>query len=299
MKRRILLTALLFLLGCQQTPEQARKELAELGVEFSPSVFHESLENGDIVVVKLFLTAGMNPDITDEDGVAPLTKAVVENNLSIARALLDSGAKVDILEKDMTLLDVAALGSHTEMVKLLARAGGKISRSVLTGAKVDGNTEIVELFESTELVAADYEALATSSIVKIILSQLRYRAGVGVRYATDLEVLGRATLEDRLRQLKGEIPKAMPILNDSVLSSGTKDGYAFSTSGDTHTFTVNARPLTYGTTGTRSFFADKSLAIRYTREDRPATVEDPPVGQMKGISWEMLDEERLGLQDLD
>jgi len=68
MTHRIILTALLLLLtGCQQSPEQARKELAELGVEFSPSVFHESAENGDVVVVELFLTAGMNPDITDED----------------------------------------------------------------------------------------------------------------------------------------------------------------------------------------------------------------------------------------
>lgn len=298
MKRRILLTAVLFLLGCQQTPEQARRELAELGVEFSPSVFHESLENGDIVVVELFLTAGMNPDITDEDGLLPLTKAVAENNLSIARALLDSGAKVDYEKEGITLLDLAAVGSQTEMVRLLARAGGKISRSALTGAKLEGDTEIVELFESTELGGADYEALAISSIRKILLSQISYRQGVG--YATDLEVLGRPTFTDRLRELQGEIPKAMPMLNDSVLSSGTKDGYAFSTSGDTHTFTVNARPLTYGTTGTRSFFADKSLAIRYTREDRPATVEDPPVGQiMKGISWEMLVEERLGLQDLE
>ncbi len=74
------------------------------------------------------------------------------------------------------------------------------------------------------------------------------------------------------------------ILIDSVLGSGTKNGYAFSTSGDADTFTVNARPLTYGSTGTRSFFADEtgynrflpeSWTIRVTTEDRPATAEDP------------------------
>jgi len=281
MKRRILLTALLLLLpGCQQTPEQARKELAELGVEFSPSVFHESAENGDVVVVELFLTAGMNPDKTDEYGVAPLTKAVVENNLTVARALLNAGASVDIHEKDgMTLLDVAASGSHIEMARLLAGAGDEISRAALAGAKLRGDTEIVELFESTELIAADYETLAISSIRKIALSQRAYSRTVGKgNYATDLEVLGRPSVTDRLRELKGEIPKAMPMLNDSVLSSGTKDGYAFSTSGDTHAFTVNARPLTYGSTGTRSFFANETGVIRYTRETRPATVEDPTLG---------------------
>jgi len=107
MKTKILLTALLLLLpGCQQTPEQARKELAELGVEFTPSVFHASAENGDIVVVELFLTAGMNPGITDEDGVTPLMRAVFKNNVSVTRALVDSGAKVDGRQGDsMTPLE--------------------------------------------------------------------------------------------------------------------------------------------------------------------------------------------------
>jgi hypothetical protein len=290
MKRRIILTALLLLLtGCQQTPEQARRELAELGVEFTAPVFHASAENGDVVVVELFLTAGMNPDITEEDGVTPLMRAVLKNNVGIARALLDSGAKVDIHEKDgMTLLDVAALGSHIEMAKLLAGAGDEISRSALTDAKLRGDTEIVELFESTELIAADYETLAISSIRKMALSQRIYSRTVGKgTYATDLEALGKRrpmstwTTEELLRELEQDTPAGgnyVPLI-DSVLSSGTKDGYAFSTSGDADTFTVNARPLAYGSTGTRNFFSDGSLVIRYTSEDRPATVEDPPIGQ--------------------
>ncbi len=271
MKRRILLTALLLLLtGCQQSPEQARKELAELGVAFSPSVFHESVENGDVVVVELFLTAGMKPDITDEDGRTALMRAVLKNNLSVARVLLDSGAKVE----PRGLVDWPAEQGHTEMVRLLAGAGDEISRSVLSEAKRRGDTEIVELFESTELVEADYESFAISAVQKIASSQIAYSPGVRKGpYAVDLEALENAGLID------------------SVLGSGTKDGYAFSTSGDADTFTVNARPLTYGSTGTRSFFADESVSnlfssdkvsrsrIRYTREDRPATVEDPPLEQ--------------------
>jgi len=260
MKRRILLTALLLLLSsCQKTPEQARRELAELGVAFSPSVFHESVENGDVVVVELFLTAGMSPDITDEDGVIPLARAVMKNNVGIARALLDSGAKVDIQENDMTLLDVAVALGYTEMGRLLAGAGAEISRWALADAKLRGDTEIVELFEFSELIEADYEHLAMASIRRILSSQIAYRRGSG-NYATDLEALKSG----------GRI---------SALGSGTKDGYAFRTTGGADTFTVNARPLDYGSTGTRSFFSDESGVIRYTREDRPATVEDPPLEQ--------------------
>ena len=65
----------------------------------------------------------------------------------------------------------------------------------------------------------------------------------------------------------------------SVLASGTKDGYTFTVSTGTGnaTYTIDARPITYGETGTRSFFADETGVIRYTTEDRPATSEDPPL----------------------
>ena len=282
MTHRIILTALLLLLsGCQKTPEQARKELAELGVEFSPSVFHESVENGDVVVVELFLTAGMSPDITDEDGVAPLNRAVMKNNVGIARALLDSGAKVDIQKSDITLLDAAVLLGYTEMVRLLAGAGAEISRFALTDAKLRGDTEIVELFESIELIEADYESLAMASIRRILSSQIAYRRGSG-NYATDLEALRSEALgsvAEPSSDLEEIFRRQRARRIDSALGSGTKDGYAFSTSGDADTFTVNARPLTYGSTGSRSFFSDESGVIRYTREDRPATVEDSPLEQ--------------------
>jgi len=281
MKSRVLLTALLLLLaGCQQTPEQARRELAELGVEFSPAVFHESAENGDLVVVELFLTAGMNPDITDEDDdVTPLVRAVFKNNLRVARALLDSGAKVDIQWNGTTLLDLAAELGHTEIVGLLVRAGArKIKASSLNNAKQEGYTEIVELLGSVELsVVQDYEVSAISSVGAIGTSQITYRGERG-NYATDLDAL-RIVAEsgsrlERIRRMQSGL-----ILIDSALGSGTKDGYTFSTSGDADTFTVNASPLTYGSTGTRSFFSDETGVIRYTREDRPATVEDPRLGQ--------------------
>ena len=289
MKRRILLTALLLLLtGCQQTPEQARRELAELGVEFTAPVFHASAENGDVVVVELFLKAGMNPDITNEDDVAPLMRAISKNNLSIARALLDSGAKIDYEKNDITLLDLAAGLGHTEMVGLLVRAGArKIKASSLVNAKQEGYTEIVELLGSVELsVVQDYEVSAISSVSNIVTSQNTYSTTLGSgNYATDLEALGEGlesevepggTLQEIFQRTRRRL-EIWPI--DSVLVSGTKDGYAFSTSGDVDTFTVNATPLDYGFTGTRSFFSDESGVIRYTREDRPATVEDSPLEQ--------------------
>ena len=67
-----------------------------------------------------------------------------------------------------------------------------------------------------------------------------------------------------------------------VLASGTIDGYTVtvSTGAGNASFAVYARPITYAETGTRrSFFTDGTGVTRYTGENRPATVEDKPLGQ--------------------
>jgi len=69
-------------------------------------------------------------------------------------------------------------------------------------------------------------------------------------------------------------------LIDSVLASGTKNGYTFVvlTGAGNNSFAIYARPINYD--GVRpSFFADETGVIRSTTEDRPATVEDLPLGQ--------------------
>jgi len=135
-------------------------------------------------------------------------------------------------------------------------------RSSVIGKKIMSEILLELEAQYPELRIADHEASAISSVRDIVVSQITYWATSGEgNYAVDLGVLESADLID------------------SALGSGTKDGYAFSTSGDASTFTGSATPLTFGSTGTRSFFVDETGVIRYTREDRPATVEDLPLGQ--------------------
>ncbi len=107
------------------------------------------------------------------------------------------------------------------------------------------------------------ESSAINSVRNIWESQNAYSDTIG-RYAPDLEALSNEGLID------------------SVLASGTRDGYTFSTSAgsDGRTFTVNARPVTRGERTSRSFYSDHIGVgvIRYTKEDRPATADDPPLG---------------------
>lgn len=53
-----------------------------------------------------------------------------------------------------------------------------------------------------------------------------------------------------------------PVYIDSVLASGTKQGYVFNLSGSTNYFNVTASPSIQNITGVRNFYADVSGVIR-------------------------------------
>ncbi len=109
--------------------------------------------------------------------------------------------------------------------------------------------------------AAANEASAISAIRNVVTSHITYSATVGAgKYATDLTALQTAKLID------------------SVLGSGTKDGYTFTSSGGAISFTINASPLTVGSTGTRYFFSDESGVIRYST-GAAASSASSPLGQ--------------------
>ncbi len=116
------------------------------------------------------------------------------------------------------------------------------------------------------------EAYAISSVRDVVTSQITYSETIGGgTYADSLDLLYSSNLID------------------SVLASGTKEGYTVtvSTGAGNASFAVYARPITYDEPtnrnprrrSTRSFFTDETGVIRYTAENRPATVDDTPLGQ--------------------
>ena len=109
--------------------------------------------------------------------------------------------------------------------------------------------------------AAANEASAISAIRNVVTSQITFSATVGSgQYAADLAALMGANLID------------------SVLGSGTKDGYSYVASGSALTFSITAAPVSVGSTGTRYFFSNESGVIRYNTGGA-ATVTSSPLGQ--------------------
>ena len=106
------------------------------------------------------------------------------------------------------------------------------------------------------------EGTALSAVRSVVTAQITYSAKAGSgSFAADLTELESAGLVD------------------SVLGSGTLEAYSLSLSGNSSGFEVNARPLNYGNTGTRSFYSDESAVIRYTTANAAATSSSPGIGE--------------------
>ena len=116
----LLLVGLLVTLGaCQKSPEEARHELDQMGIKYSPTAFVTAARNSDLLAVEFFLLAGMNPDAQDEAGITALLVAAGQGHTASVEALLAAGAQDVQDEAGLTALDLARDRGKTETVKVL------------------------------------------------------------------------------------------------------------------------------------------------------------------------------------
>ena len=144
MSRRLIasiITGLLIILnGCQQSPEDARRELGQLGVQYTPAGFVNAAASNDATAVKLFLIAGMDPNVSVSGwsrGTNPLISAVEAGHIEIAQMLLAGGA-----QPHPFALRAAAEGGHLTMVEALL-AKGADPTSALNAAAKGGHLEVI------------------------------------------------------------------------------------------------------------------------------------------------------------
>ena len=72
------------------TPEGAREKLSQLNVSYNVDEFVNRATECDLVAVKLFLTAGMNPNAKNKDGITAFEAATDAGHEEIAALLKDA-----------------------------------------------------------------------------------------------------------------------------------------------------------------------------------------------------------------
>ena len=98
-------------------PAGARKEITQIGLEYTEQQFAKSAGAGDMTAVKLFLDAGMD---VNAGGGAALGLSAGRGQLEMVKFLLAKGAK-----PTSNSLQYARTRGHKEIEKILIDAGAK------------------------------------------------------------------------------------------------------------------------------------------------------------------------------
>ena len=177
-----------------------------------------------------------------------------ERRKRIVGLLLDAGAKENETDQlGFTPLKWAQMRDRPGVIELL-RSTGAANRPEVTEVQVGKDSPDSMANEARAI--ASLKSLVTAELM--LRSDPRFGAEGQGSYGTLLDLLSAGLINDRL-------------------GSANTDGYLFSVSFLNTTFYAIARPLAYRVTGVRSFYADETGVIRYTRENRPATAEDRPL----------------------
>jgi type IV pilus assembly protein PilA len=110
------------------------------------------------------------------------------------------------------------------------------------------------------------EMAAIKTITTIHTAQAQYFSQFG-KFASTLTELGPPST--------GQANQASADLISGDLALGEKSGYKFILQLTPTGYTVNANPVAYNTTGSRTFYSDQNLVIRNNFGQDPATVTSP------------------------
>ena len=69
-------TVIIIQFGCSEKAENAISKLGEKSIPYNKTSFLESARKGDTEAVMLFLDAGMDPNVSSDDGTTALMAAV-------------------------------------------------------------------------------------------------------------------------------------------------------------------------------------------------------------------------------
>lgn len=116
------------------------------------------------------------------------------------------------------------------------------------------------------------ETAAVAAIQTIHKTQVQFQSQFG-KYAASLAELGPPPSG-------APGPSAADLIGND-LALGEKQGYKFTVTAIPGGYVINANPLTYGSSGSKSFYSDQSMVIRENYGPEPATANSKEMGMQK------------------
>lgn len=120
-----------------QTPEAAKAKLDTMKLPFTEAAFLEKVSLGEADLVKLFLDAGMSPNVKAGSNMTALHFAAQAGKDGVVKLLLD--AKADPNAKDAgggTALEKAAINNYPQVIPILVQGGANVNTANESGETV-------------------------------------------------------------------------------------------------------------------------------------------------------------------
>ena len=83
------------ILSCATGPEKAKDELTKMDITFTENSFVQKAREGDVGAIRLFLKAGMDPNVSDAKDNTALIVAAKKGHTEIVKLLLENGADIE------------------------------------------------------------------------------------------------------------------------------------------------------------------------------------------------------------
>ena len=108
--------------------ETMRRELEEMGVEFTPKRMLRAIEKGDVRILEMLIKAGMDVNQIGDGGWTPLMVAAFNGQEQAALMLIDAGATVNARDKSgYSPLHWAAMNGYVQAANVLLRKGAIVN----------------------------------------------------------------------------------------------------------------------------------------------------------------------------
>jgi hypothetical protein len=126
---------------------------------------------------------------------------------------------------------------------------------------------VLDVVHPPSVYAPEITALKVIQVLNT--AQVQYNSQYG-RFARSLTELGPPISGTENASAAGLLP--------ADLAAGEKQGYHFTLMGTLAGYAVTAVPVSFGSTGSRTFYSDQTLTVHENYGQEPATVNSPEVG---------------------